>query len=762
MKKGLLLCLTIIIFSACSSTKYLRDDQTILTKVELASKDKNIHLAKYRAYVQQEPNSRWFNILKVPLGLYCISGKDSTKWVNKFFRRIGEPPVIYDATATQNTCQSLTKTLQNEGYLHSKVLPNITFKNHRVQVVYSLVPGNRFYINSIQRRVKNSSINAIIMKDTLQSVLRVGTPCDINLLEIERKRLVQLLQRNGYYKIHNELISYELDTIKGNRGIDVKLVFGKLYDESYDDSVKLYNKYHINRVVISCSEDDKVNSNDSLIYKGCTFKYSNKLPIRLKTLYDNIAFRPGDEYNERNIQNTYSNLDGLQAVQYAIVKLSDIDSNLINCNVFVKTNKKHSVSTELEGTNTAGNLGAAATLAYTNKNIFGGSETFSMKIKGAYEAITGLENYRDENYVELSAEANLQFPRFIMPFLTDGFRKNVKALSEISFLYGTQDRPEFHRRILTEAWTYRWNKHGNRMQHKLDLMSLNYVFMPWISDTFKKEYLDSANSKYSILRNSYENQFIMNMSYGLVYNSMELNSSGNTYQTNAFQIRLNIETAGNFLYAASKLFNSHSDEYGQFRLFNIAYAQYAKFDFDFAKSFLLNERNSIAFHTAFGIAIPYGNSSVVPYEKRYFAGGANSVRGWGVRELGPGSYEGKDGNIDFINQTGNIKLNVSVEYRTYLFWKLHGALFIDAGNIWNTRSYQGQEGGQFFFDKFYKQIAASYGLGLRLNLDYFILRFDMAMKAVSPTYKNKKEHYPIASPRFNRDFAFHFAVGLPF
>ena len=165
----------------------------------------------------------------------------------------------------------------------------------------------------------------------------------------------------------------------------------------------------------------------------------------------------------------------------------------------------------------------------------------------------------------------------------------------------------------------------------------------------------------------------------------------------------------------------------------------------------------------FGIAYPYGNSNVLPFEKRYFSGGANSVRGWTVRSLGPGKYKEKDGRINFINQTGDMKLDLNAEYRTKLFWKFSGALFVDAGNVWTLRDYEAQPGGQFHFNTFYEQLAASYGLGLRLNFDYFILRFDMGMKAVNPAFEiEDDEHYPIIHPRLSRDFAFHFAVGMPF
>ena len=237
---------------------------------------------------------------------------------------------------------------------------------------------------------------------------------------------------------------------------------------------------------------------------------------------------------------------------------------------------------------------------------------------------------------------------------------------------------------------------------------------------------------------------------------------GLSYNNGVHALKANFETAGNVLNLSSSLLSSKKNENGQYTLFNIAYAQYVKADFDYTRVFKFDTHNSLVLHGGIGVAYPYGNSKVLPFEKRYFSGGANSVRGWGVRRLGPGSYRRTNGGIDFINQTGDIKLDLNVEYRTFLFWKIHGALFVDAGNIWTLRKYDEQPGGQFRFDKFYKQIAVAYGLGLRLNFDYFILRFDAGMKAVDPAYETSREHYPLLHPKWSRDFTFHFAVGLPF
>ena len=286
--------------------------------------------------------------------------------------------------------------------------------------------------------------------------------------------------------------------------------------------------------------------------------------------------------------------------------------------------------------------------------------------------------------------------------------------------------------------------------------------MPWISETFRKDYLEDETDRNAILRYNYENLFIMRLGYSFTYNSQRNATSIVDYGSNALGIRFNVESAGNVLYGFSNLFGANRNDQVQYTLFNIAYAQYLKGDFDISKSFRFDDRNSLALHFGVGVAYPYGNSTILPYEKRYFSGGANSVRGWSVRELGPGRFTGGDGRIDFINQTGDIKLDLNAEYRTYLFWKLHGAFFVDAGNIWTIRDYAEQPGGQFRMRSFWREIAVSYGLGFRLNFDYFILRLDGGMKAIHPAYDDVRHHYPIIHPDFKRDFTLHFAVGLPF
>ena len=437
--------------------------------------------------------------------------------------------------------------------------------------------------------------------------------------------------------------------------------------------------------------------------------------------------------------------------------MEDNDSTKLDCYVMLNRSKEKSFSAEIEGTNSAGDLGAAASVSFQHRNLFRGSELFTLKVRGAYEAITGLQGYNYDNYTEYGAEASLNFPSFLFPFLKPEFKRNVRATSEVSIQYNSQVRPEFARTVASGTWSYRWAYQHD--QHSVDLLDINYVYMPRIDPRFKEEYLDGQNS--SILKYNYENLLIIRTGYSYHYNSRGTNILNGSPARNSFAVRLNLESAGNILYGISHLVNQRKVD-GQYAFWNIAYAQYVKGDIDFSKNFVIDDRNSFAIHAALGVAYPYGNSTMLPFEKRYFSGGANSVRGWGVRTLGPGSFRGEDKNIDFMNQSGDIKLDLSVEYRTHLFWKLHGAAFIDAGNIWTIRDYPEQPGGQFRFNSFYKQIAVAYGLGIRFDFDFVVLRFDGGMKAVNPVYSNRKEHYPIIHPDFRRDFAFHFAVGYPF
>lgn len=723
-----------ILLYSCSVTKYVPEDRYLLNRVEVSIADEtstDINVGYMKSYVTQNENSRWFSSAKVPLFIYSLSGIDTAKWINRTLKALGEPPVIYDSLLSKQSCQNLCLELQNQGYLDANVTLREMYKGKKVSLNYLLQPGERYYVRNIKYEIQDSLIAKIPqITDNGQRLLYPNMIFNAKSLDDERKRITKILTNIGYYKFNKDYISFFADTIAGSKDIDLTLVLRLYHTKSNVDT--LHSRYKIHDVVFKSA--DGVSDVD----------------LRSRVLLNNSFIEPEEYYSAEDLRDTYNRFGRLQAVRYTNISFVEhADSNLLDCDIRLTTNKPHSISFQPEGTNTAGDLGIAASLTYQNRNIFKGSESFSIELRGAYEAIRGLEGYSNSNFEEYNIESSLLFPRFIAPFLSYDFRRRINATSEVVLMYNLQNRPEYYRRVLSAAWKYKWNDSDHHDSYQIDLLDLNYVFMPWISNRFREDYLEDNTNRNAILRYNYEDLFIMKFGFRYNYNN------GNK------AIKANIETAGNLLGLLSNVAEFKKNELGQNKLFNIAYAQYVKADVDYTKYFNIDPRNTIVFHAGLGIAYPYGNSTILPFEKRYFSGGANSVRGWSVRSLGPGRYKGTDGNIDFINQTGDMKLDMNLEYRTRLMGKLDGAVFVDAGNIWTLRYYEEQPGGQFDISTFYEQLAVGYGVGLRLNFDFFTLRFDMGMKAVNPAYTGRK-HYPILNHNFNRDFAFHFAVGMPF
>ena len=499
---------------------------------------------------------------------------------------------------------------------------------------------------------------------------------------------------------------------------------------------------------------------DSLMYGGSDFYYHGHAELRPRVLSHSLQFSSGMLYDSRRVKESYAAFGRFGALKYTNIDFVERNDSTLDCNVVLYPAKKISTGAELDITNTAGDFGVSAALSFTNRNLFRGSEVFTLKLRGAYENVTQLSDYASGHFLEYGADMSLNFPRFIVPFISNEVQRRSRATTQLEFQFNAQDRPEFNRNVFSASWSYLWNA-TPQMKHRLDLLGINLVSVPWKNPNFVNIYLDQFNSRNSIVKFNYEDLFIFRTGYDFYYASPNAGAVKDYFDV-SHSVRVGVETSGNLLNLMSEAFHMQKDSLGQYRLFNIAYAQYVKNDFSWTMNMNIDKRNSLLFHVGTGIAFPYGNARMLPFEKRYYSGGANSVRGWSVRALGPGSYVPRDGAIDYINQSGDIKLDLSLEYRMALFWKINGALFVDAGNIWTIYDYDDQPDGMFAWNTFYKQIAVSYGAGVRLDLNFLVLRFDMAMKAINPAYLEGPLRYPVLRPKLRRDFAWHFAVGYPF
>ena len=754
--------------SSCSVSRHLPENAYLLDEVRIISEENPEVTSSLKSKVRQQPNVRTFGLFRLPLGVYSLSGKKN-HFINRALRNIGEAPRVYNDTLTRKSCEVMRQTLVNQGYLKARVDAETTYKRHKAKVSYYAHPGRLYRVKSVRYLCTDTVLMGHVLDDSLNSAIEVGMPFDANVLNGERTRLASLLQGEGYYGFKKDYVTYIADTARNSNDValSVRMRSGAIAPDSVIGQAAYTSrkKYKIENVTYRMYPFAYIYRPaymfpDTISIGNEHFLYDNRPPFRFSIIRYASHLAPGMLYDVNNVKKSYTSYGRLGALKYTNINFEETSDSTLNCFITLNPAKRVAMSAELDFTNTAGDVGASASLSFTHRNLFHGSETFMIKFRGAYENITHLTDYETGKFLEYGVDMSLNFPRFIAPFIRDEVQRRSMATTQLDLQYNTQTRPEFDRNVFSASWSYLWNS-TKQIRHRFDLVGVNFVSVPRKDKYFISNYLDQYSSRNSIMKFNYEDLFIFRTGYDFYYTSPNAGVSKNYFDI-SHSVRAHVETSGNLLHLFSRALKLERDSIGQYHIFNLAYAQYLKSDVAWTMNMNLGRRNNVLFHIETGVAYPYGNSRMLPFEKRYYAGGANGVRGWSVRGLGPGRYVSRNGTIDYINQSGDIKLDLSLEYRIPLFWKLNGAMFVDAGNIWTMYNYDDQPGGVFLWNEFYKQIAVSYGMGIRLDLNFLVLRLDAAMKAVNPVYAEGPLRYPISHPRFKRDFAWHFAVGYPF
>ncbi len=725
-------------------------------------------------FLRQTPNHKVLGFAKLQLATYNLSGHDSTKWYNKWLRRMGQPPVIYSDELTDASQRQLRQALVNKGYMDAQVEVD-TIPRHdkkKIKVRYRLRPGMPHTISSIIYDIPDTAMAGIVLRDSANFTLRPGDLLDRTELDTERALITERLRNRGYYAFTKEYITFIADTAAGSKDVDLTLTVQppRKLGSDVADSLAHHSPYYINKVIfvtddagITSSGTHTIAASDTVVYKGVDVIYGKDHYILPSTLVEKCFLVPGQLYRSFMVDRTYEQLAQLgiiKSINIQMVPQPELDGKQwLDAYIFLSRNRKQGVSFEVEGTNSEGDLGFGVGLTYQHRNLAHRSNLLTAKFRANYESLSGnLGGLINDRYTEFAGELGITFPKFMFPLLSSGYKRRIKASTELALSFNYQERPEYTRIIAGAAWKYKWTARQGRERRTFDLLDVSYVYLPESTIDF----LNQVAPTNPLLRYSYEDHFIMRMGYTYRRTNKRIASSSlrkQPFQTNVYSWRASGEVAGNLLYAISSL--SHQQrKNGVYELFGIQYSQYAKAEVDYTIAHNFTPRHSLAFHAGFGIGVPYGNSRVLPFEKRFYAGGANGVRGWSVRTLGPGSYDSRNSVTDFINQCGDIRLDLSLEYRMKLFWVFEGALFLDAGNIWTIRNYENQPGGVFKFNSFAKQLAAAYGVGLRMDFNYFLLRLDLGFKAHNPALN--QEPWPIIHPRWKRDTSLHFSVGYPF
>ncbi|MBR5375270.1 MAG: BamA/TamA family outer membrane protein [Paludibacteraceae bacterium] len=752
----------VLLLSSCSTTKYVPKDNYLLDKVSFEGTNGTVNNNDLTKHLRQKPNFKAFGLFRIYLGVYNLSGRDSTKRINRKLRNIGEAPVVYDPFMTYRSEKELQAFMKSKGYMDAEVSSSVKFKKKKAEVTYKIVPNAPYRIRKVESEIPSDRVldSILHMRGGLQNTkLKQGMLFDVDELDEERERLSRFLRRRGYYRFNKDFLTYTADSSVGNRQVDVTLhlkPFSRVLPNGEREETN-HDRYRVRHIYVT---EHSRSETPSEVVVWDTLRHSDNMTVLVKekpflrpsVVEDELRVETDTLYNEFLVERTYSRLNGLGILRSSNIRFTDLQNERheVDCEIDLYPAKPQSFSLDVEGTNSDGDLGFALNLGYAHKNVFRGSEVLSVRGRYAQEAYSGLSDILQKYVLDLGGSVGITFPRFMFPFLRRDFKRRISASTEYNVRYNYQVRPNtYERKSIATSMKYLWTLR-RFYKYTLDLIDLNYVDIE-TSKSFDSIY--SAN-RYSVLRESYSDHFVMNSGFAISYdNQSQVTRSNKTYY------RISFESAGALLNGICHLVSS-KDSSGQYTIGRIPFSQYVKAEADYSYNIKLDGRSRLVYHVGLGIACPYGNASVVPFERRFFGGGANGVRGWSVRTLGPGRYT-SDSYNDFVKQSGDVKLLLNLEYRTKLIWKAEAAAFVDAGNIWTLKNSPSQPKGQFNFKKLYEQIALAYGLGIRLDFSYFLIRFDVGVKAFNPA-REGRERWRFHGLNWSDDCALHFAVGYPF
>ena len=753
--------LFVIILSGCRSTKYVPEGEYLLNKVTIESDNKEVKPKDIKPFVKQKPNAKLLGITKLRLWIYNRSPKNKNGWLARTLKKVGEEPVIYEGNRTVQSEKEIKRHLANKGFTNAEVESSVKIndKKRKTNVTYHLNCNTPYRIAKTQTEIKDSTIANIVLQDSSKSLIHEGMLFDLDILDAERERLTASLKNKGYYDFSKENFSFHVDTTIGQHQIADVLVLNN--DTSKASSI--YHQYRIRniRFIVGYDAQKALKDNeayfksmDSVIYRDLLFLSEGPSKVKPEIIYRNNLLKPGMLYSKSLSDRTHSLLSAIAIIRYVNINYQELDNHELDCSIYISLAKPQTFKTEVEGTYLSGNIGGEVSINHKHKNLFGGAELLSTSLSLGSEAIIPTDDDNVYYSKELGANIELTYPKFVFPFLKEDFKQKSRAETSFGLSFDYQKRPEYTRHIATADMMYSW-RHNDHIRHQLTPLMLNYISLPEMTDDFAAHIETTEYLKYS-----YQDHVIFGSRYAITL------QNGNDGPNNTSRyLRLSLESSGNMLnninriIGAEKVYIYDSDgveEESYYNFMNVRYSQYIRFDANGVISHHINENNTLAYRAQFGIGIPYMNSSQLPFERRYFGGGANGVRAWMVRSLGPGTYYNDD--VDYYNQSGDISFVASMEYRFNLFWILEGAVFVDVGNTWTIRDYEEQPGAVFKFDSFYNELAAGIGTGARLDLSFFVFRLDVAWKAIDPT-ETLGERWVLGN---DLKPTTHIAIGYPF
>lgn len=820
---GLYFSLLLLSFS-CNTTKHLKENEYLVGSNKIVDKENTkVAKDEVEAFIRQKPNRKILFVFPFNLWLYNqvnqeklikkkekrdarfdrINEKRIVKNNRKNEKRIkkgkptkepklknkdkptfreslldvGEEPVIYDSLITHQTTLQINKYLFSKGYFYAKVSDSVEYSKHKkkAKVIYHLYPGKRYFINNVKYNITDEELSYYIYGDSTHCKLKPGAPFDADVMKQERERITANLLNNGYYYFEPDYIYFDIDSGKVDHKVDITISAKKFptFANAQKDSITYttHPRYYVNNIYIITENIRGSYKNeyfkDTIKFEEFNFLINKPLSFKKTVITHNIEFFKGQVFQKSLAEKSYKRLLNLGVFRTVLIQYvkNQRYNDQLDCYIVCQPIVKQAINVETEGTNTSGNLGVDGSILYQNRNLLKGAELIEFSLNGALIAQkqfsdnkeTDLTNVQSTfNTIQFGPSLKFSVPRVVFPFSIFPFKKDAFPRTFINTSLNYQSRPEFNRTITTVNYGFTFKT--NKLKVKHDLIPLEvYMVNAKLTNNFRN---DLININDYFLLNSFQDHITTLSKYTIIYNNQSISNGVNTSRKAVSYIKVNVASSGNILRGLFDATGQPKDTLGRYLILNTPFAQFVKLDIDYRLYIPIRKKSRLVYRTAIGIGKPLKNLNVLPYEQSYFSGGPNSVRAWRARTLGPGGYDQPDSVTAKYDKIGDLLIEGNIEYRFHVFRSFYGALFADVGNIWLLNKDNRKPNGNFEFNRFYKEFAMGSGIGIRWDLNFFVLRLDAAIPIADPSYPEGQrwilDQKPIKRTTLN------FGIGYPF
>ncbi len=712
--------------------------------------------------------------------------KSSALGFNNWLKKTGEPPVIVDEKKTEKTAKRLKSYYKFNGWSNVDIKYDINkLDNKRATIDYFVEHGEPYIIDSITKSISSPVIDSLYKTIKKEALIKKNNQYVIPILGLERDRISAEMRNSGVYHFNQDYIRFTVDTVDTNKKANIDVIIQDRAIRTQDSTIrkpfKIYKIKDVNVFTDHTFENNDKSPKESLKFNGYNLYAYDEIKYKPKAITDAIFINPGSIFRDIDRTRSYRHISELRTFKYPDINYSENEDSTLTANIYLTPLKKFGLgfSAEVSKSNIQ-DVGFSLSPSLLIRNIFRGAETFEISGIASIGASDDAANNRDQFFDinEFGVDLKLTFPRLFSPFNTERLiPKYMSPTTRISLSATSQTNIGLDKQTFTGTFNYKWNPNAI-VTNRLDLFNVQYVrnlnignyfdvyqnsfttlnnisktinynsgndlTFPDLTDAFLSDVLNN-NTSLTPIDDDYktvsainerknrltENNLIFSSSFSFTQDKRQ-----NLFDEDFSIFRFKLEAAGNLLANTSKLLGLNKNADDRYELFNVAYSQYIKTEFDYVKHWDLGRKNVLAMRAFFGIAIPYGNSSSIPFSKSFFAGGANDNRAWTAYSLGPGSSE----TINEFNEA-NLKLAFSVEQRFNIFENLNGAVFVDTGNIWNALDDVEDDNATFTNFNSLKDIAIGSGFGLRYDFSFFIFRFDIGFKTYDPFYRDQNRWF---------------------